>query len=186
MVASFSIPTSFTVKFDLVFVLTQKNVLSSRFHFKVNRKSIGSSKKRYQGFTRKIALRLSDQHVFFFVAITRDFDRSRDRHVFMWQWLEILNVFNILTLKQIFWKAQALFKKLVVLRLTTQHFYTKLLCQKPMLRQMEWREQNWPVTKTGLLPVTVFFFRTFCFNLRTSPKELSWCTNYLNVYINTF
>ena len=36
----------------------------------------------------------------------------RDRHVFMWQWLEILNAFNTLTLKYIFWKTQTLFKKL--------------------------------------------------------------------------
>ena len=32
---------------NLAFVLTQENTLSSRFHFKVKRKSIGSSKKRY-------------------------------------------------------------------------------------------------------------------------------------------
>ena len=30
----------------------------------------------------------------------------------MWQSLEIMNVFNNLTLKQIFWKTQTLFKKL--------------------------------------------------------------------------
>ena len=51
---------SFTAKFELLLVLTQKNVF------------------------------------------TRDFQycpRLRDRHVFMWQSLEILNVFNTLTLK---------------------------------------------------------------------------------------
>ena len=30
----------------------------------------------------------------------------------MWQWLEILNVFNTLTLKKIFWKTKTFFKKL--------------------------------------------------------------------------
>ena len=37
-------------KFGLVFVLTLENAFSWRFHFKANRKSIGSSTKRYQGF----------------------------------------------------------------------------------------------------------------------------------------
>ena len=36
----------------------------------------------------------------------------RDRHVFMWQSLKILNVFNTLTLKQIFWKTKTFLKKL--------------------------------------------------------------------------
>ena len=38
----------------------------------------------------------------------------RDRHIFMWQSLEILNVFNTLTLKQIFWKTRALEYRLSV------------------------------------------------------------------------
>ena len=38
---------TFTAKFELVFVLTKENALSERFHFKANRKSIDSSKKRY-------------------------------------------------------------------------------------------------------------------------------------------
>ena len=32
--------------------------------------------------------------------------------IFVWQALEILNVFNTLTLKQIFWKTKTFFKKL--------------------------------------------------------------------------
>ena len=35
---------SFTTKLGLVFVLTLENTFSYRFHFKANRKSIGSSK----------------------------------------------------------------------------------------------------------------------------------------------
>ena len=38
--------------------------------------------------------------------------RVRDRHVFIWQSVEILNVFNTLTLKQNFWKTKTFFKKL--------------------------------------------------------------------------
>ena len=36
-----------TTKLELVFVLTFENAFSESFHFKANRKSIGSSKKRY-------------------------------------------------------------------------------------------------------------------------------------------
>ena len=38
--------------------------------------------------------------------------RLRDRHVFVWQSLDILNVFNTLTLKHIFWKTKTFFKEL--------------------------------------------------------------------------
>ena len=38
--------------------------------------------------------------------------RLRNRHIFMWQSKEILNDFNTLTLKQIFWKTKTFFKKL--------------------------------------------------------------------------
>ena len=34
----------------------------------------------------------------------------RDRHAFTWQSVEILNVFNTLTLKQIFWKTKTFFQ----------------------------------------------------------------------------
>ena len=75
---------SFTAKVESV-VLTKENDFSSSFHFKDDRKSIGSSKKTLLGIF-KIALRL------------------RDRHVFMWQSLEILNIFNILTFNKFFEK----------------------------------------------------------------------------------
>ena len=48
------------------------------------------------------------------------------------------------------------------------HFHSKLLCQKPMLRQIEWRLQNGPITKSGVLPVTTLFFWKICFSFRTS------------------
>ena len=64
-----------------------------RFHFKDNRKSIDSSKKKVLGIF-KIAVRL------------------RDRHVFIWQSVEVLNDSNTLTLKHIFWKMENFFKKL--------------------------------------------------------------------------
>ena len=36
-----------------------------------------------------------------------------------------------------------------------------MLCQKPMLRRIEWGVQNGPITKDGVLPVTSLFFENF-------------------------
>ena len=47
------------------------------------------------------------------------------------------------------------------LRLKTHRFHSKLLYQKPMLRQIEWQLQNGPITKSGVLPVTTLFFGKF-------------------------
>ena len=116
------------------------------FHFKANVKSISSPKKIVLGIF-KVALRL------------------RVRHVFMWQSVKVSNVFYILTLKQIFWKTKTFFQKreyrLKPLKLKTHHFHLKLLCQKPMLRQIERRLQNGPITKSGALPVTTLSFGKF-------------------------
>ena len=72
--------------------------------------------------------------------------------------MKVLNVFNTLTLKQFFWKTKNFFKKLEygILVETTEientSFHLKLLCQKPISRQIEWRLQNGPITKSGVLP----------------------------------
>ena len=50
--------------------------------------------------------------------------RLRYRHVFMWQSVEILNVFNTLTLKNVFWKMKSFSKKL------EYHFFS-------------WKHQDW-------------------------------------------
>ena len=55
-----------------------------------------------------------------------------------------------------------------------------------MLRQIEWGVQNGPITKNGVLPVTILFFRKFCFSLRTTNKELISSTNHANAHIHTF
>ena len=57
-----------------------------------------------------------------------------------------------------------IYNKLVyfeVLRLKTQHFYTKLLRQKPVLRQIEWRIQNTPIKKNGVFPQNNLIFKKF-------------------------
>ena len=142
-----SFQQSFTPKFGLFFVLTLEKDFSERFHFKANRKSKGSSKKSTRVF--KIALRL------------------RGRPIFRWQSEEISNVFNTLTLRQIFWKTKTFFKKLEY-RFLVEHtktenasIHTKLLYQKPMLRQTEWLVQNGPIIKKRVLPVTTLFLENF-------------------------
>ena len=71
-------------------------------------------------------------------------------------------------------------------RLKTHHLHTKLPYQKSILRQIEWRLQNEPITKNGFLPVTDLFISKFCFSLRTSYKELICCTNNPNIHICNF
>ena len=58
--------------------------------------------------------------------------------------------------------------------------------QKQILRQIEWWVQNRPITKNGVLPVSILFFWEFSFSLRTSYKELIWCTNIPNAHIRIF
>ena len=66
------------------------------------------------------------------------------------------------------------------------HFHTKLPHQKPLLRQIECGVQSGSIIKNGILPVTNLFFWTFYFSLRTSYKELIWCTNDPNYHILIF
>ena len=61
----------------------------------------------------------------------------------MWQSVKVSNVFNTLTLKQIFWKTKTFFKKLE---------YCFLIEAIKMDLQNEL--QNGPITKSGVLPVT--------------------------------
>ena len=52
---------------------------------------------------------------FFWKMVLGDFKRAlhlKDQHVFIWQSLKILNVLDILDLKQIFWKIKVFLKKL--------------------------------------------------------------------------
>ena len=106
----------------------------------------------------------------------------RERHVFIWQSLETLNVFNTLTLKEVFSKTRKFFKKLELLLLWTS------------LIQSNKIENVTCPCKTALLEASVktveflhyFIFWKFHFSLRISYKELIWSTNYPNVHIHTF
>ena len=60
-----------------------------------------------------------------------------------------------------------------------QNLHTKLLCQEPMFRKIEWKVQNELITKIRVLPVTTFFFEEFCF----SPL-FQFLSNLPNVHIH--
>ena len=102
---------------------------------------------------------------------------SRDWHVFMWQSLEILDVFNILTLKKFFWKTKTFFKKQGL-----PFFVGSTKTENATLPYKMYGR----IRKKEVSSVIALFFRTFCFCLRTSYKELIWCTNYPNFHIHTF
>ena len=77
----------------------------------------------------------------------------------MWQPQGMLNVFKMLTLKKRFLKSYNFFQKpggLFLVQSTMNQ--TRMLRQKPMLRQIEWGVQNRPITKNGRLPPTTSFF----------------------------
>ena len=125
----------------MVFVLTQEeNDSFQRFYFKANRKSLGSPKMTLRIF--KIAPRLGD----WYITITGDFER--------FQYFD----FGTSLLKNENLLKTNFHKK--VLRLKMQHFHKKLICQRPILRQIEWGVQNGPITKNGVLLLTTFFFET--------------------------
>ena len=117
------------------------------------------------------------EHMFFqkrVLGILKIVPRLRDQHVFMWQSVKVSNVFHALTLKQIFWKAKTFFQKLEYhfsvepLRLKTHHFHSKLVCQRPMLRQIKKQKKNGSITKKGFLPITALFIWKICSGFRTS------------------
>ena len=113
----------------------------------------------------------------------------RDRYVFAWQSMKISNVSNTLTLKQIFWRTKTFFKNLenyFLVKTTNIETNSKLVCQRPMLKQIEWWLQNGPIIMSGVLPVATLFSWKFCPSFRTSEKELIWYTNDPNVHIRIF
>ena len=105
----------FVFKIVVSVSLTYENAFSERGHFQANRKAI------LQVLLKKDTRELLNSPLF---------ERS---HVFVWQSVKILSVFNTLTLEQIFWKMKNFFKKLEYLFLvestkieSATNFHTKL------------------------------------------------------------
>ena len=137
-VGSYASWNKFYGKMSVVFVSTQ------RFYFKTNRKTLVSSKKRYWKLLKWPSV-------------------LKDRRIFMWQLQKILNIFTALALKQVFWKTKSFYEKLEchflveISTIENDIFHTKLPCQKPMLRQIEWGVQNGPITKDAFCNYFIFF-----------------------------
>ena len=85
-----------------IFCFKMSACFSWRFYFKTSRKILCPSKKTVVGCFKTVL-------------------RLQDRHIFIRQSLEILNVFNLLTFKQFFWK-KTLFWKTGVLLFSWKRF----------------------------------------------------------------
>ena len=115
-----------------------------------------------------------------------------DWHIFMWQSLEIFNVFNTSTLKHVFWKTKTFFFLKLKYRFFRwkccdwKHFNTKLSSQKPIFRQIEWEVQNGPIKKNRFLQETTFFYWKFNFTIWTSNKWMNEPTTKMSIHIHTF
>ena len=114
----------------------------------------------------------------------------RDWHVFMWQSVKVSNVFNTLTLKQIFWKTKTFFKKLEyhflveTTKIENTSFPLKTARSETNVKTNRMRLQNGPITKSGVFPVNTLFFWKICFSFRTSLIELIWCTKCPYLYFS--
>ena len=134
-------------------------------------------------------------HGFFYKTVLEIFKitlRLRYRHVFLWQPLEILNVFITLSLNLIFWKTKHFLKKLEYcfsvqsIKIESAIFQHKTALPEANAKTKKWEVQNGPITKAGVLPVATLFFWKFCFRVTDSSKELIRCINNPNVHIHTF
>ena len=140
MVAPF---IKFYGKFDLVFVLTQENAFYQSFQFKANRISVGSSKKRYQGFSKQpsfweIGMFLCANH---------------------WKLL----TFSILQLCNKFLENENHFQKnwSTIFQLKVPEnasFPYKAAISEANVKTNRMRVQNGPITKNGVFSVTNLFF----------------------------
>ena len=84
--------------------------------------------------------------------------------------MKVLNVFNTLTLIQIFWKQKRFSKKLEYSCLveTTKIENTSFLFETALSEADVKRLQSATIVKIGVLPVTALFFWKICFSFNIS------------------
>ena len=97
-----------------IFCFKMSACFSWRFYFKTSRKILCPSKKTVVGCFKTVL-------------------RLQDRHIFIRQSLEILNVFNLLTFKQFFWK-KTLFWKTGLLLFSWKRFEITFVSILPWLQ----------------------------------------------------
>ena len=110
----------------------------------------------------------------------------------MWQSVQILSVFNSLTLKLISWKMNTFFKKLEYRFLveSTKIENASSPCKPGISEAIVKRNKMltiiWTYQKERSFANNYFIFWKFCFSLRTSYAELICCTNNPNDHYCTF
>ena len=94
----------------------------------------------------------------------------------MWQSLEILNVFNTLTLKQIFWKTQTLLKKLEYrflfkcTKIKNAAFLYKTALSEADIKKNRLESTKWTYHKERSFASNFIFWKTLFLY-----KKLTWC-----------
>ena len=111
----------------------------------------------------------------------------------MWQSVKILNVFNGLTLKQIFRKMKTFFKKLEYrflverTKIENASLPYKTAPSEANVKTNKMVTTKWVYHKERSFANNYFiFFWKFCFSLKTSYKGLICCTNNPSAHICTF
>ena len=108
---------------------------------------------------------------------TRDFQidlRLRDWHVFMWQSVEVSDVFNTLTLKQIFRKTKTFFKKLehrflvATTEIENTSFPFKTALSETNVKVNRMANTKWTYHKEWSFASNYFIFPKICSSFRTS------------------
>ena len=110
-----------------------------------------------------------------------------DRHIFMWQSLRILNIFNALTLKQVFCKIKTFFEKLEYHFLVESNtiesntIESAIFLYKTSLPKANVKNGKY---KMDLSQITTLFFWKFDFSKKTVINNQ--CNNIPNSHIHTF
>ena len=116
----------------------------------------------------------------------------RDRHVFMWRPLEILDVFTTLYLKLSFWKTKTFFKKLKYhflvwsTNIESAKFLHKTALSEANVRAGGAGSTKWTYHKGQSFSSNYGIFLKILFQSTNSSKELIRCTNYPNGHVHTF
>ena len=110
----------------------------------------------------------------------------------MWQSVKVSNVFNTLTLKQIFWKTKTFFKKLEYrflvesTKIENASFPYKTAISEASVKRNRMVTTKWIYHEERSFASNYFNFWKFYTSLSTSYKELICCTNNTNAHICTF
>ena len=113
----------------------------------------------------------------------------RDQHGFMWQSVKVLNVYNTLTLIQIFWKTKTFLKKLEnhflvqTTKIENISFPFKTASSEANVKTTRMATTKWTYHKEQSFSSNCFILLKICFSFSTSLKELIWGTNDPNIHI---